>query len=282
MPNKSFIRSILIFSFFTLAVSAQTGQPERRVTLGVVNGKATSLPKPEYPAAAKAVRASGTVNVQVTIDEKGEVMSAEATSGHPLLRHLAQRSLGMPVTAKPFRARVTRRAPEPPMTLAFAFDISGSMGWAEDVLASMAWSFSHASTYVKGRSASVLFGSKVHALVHPGRTPEKVREFNAHDGMEDFVGAFAALDGALNLVRGDGVRLLTVISDGYFGAAGQARGTQKAIDRFVRSGGQVLWIGQEGTHFPDKVIRVEINTREVAKVPDVVTAALTTALRRAA
>ena len=115
----------------------------------------------------------------------------------------------------------------------------------------------------------MLFGSKVHALVHPGRTPEKVREFNAHDGMEDFVGAFAALDGALNLVRGDGVRLLTVISDGYFGAAGQARGTQKAIDRFVRSGGQVLWIGQEGTHFPDKVIRVEIDTREVAKIPDV-------------
>ena len=154
--------------------------------------------------------------------------------------------------------------------------------WAEDVLASMAWSFSHASTYVKGRSASVLFGAKVHALVHPGRVPEKVRTFNAHDCMEDFVGAFAALDGALDLVRGDGVRLLTVISDGYFGAAGQARGTQKAIDRFVRSGGQVLWIGQEGTHFPDKVIRVEINTREVAKVPDVVTAALTTALRRAA
>ncbi|MFI7744756.1 hypothetical protein [Kocuria rhizosphaericola] len=50
----------------------------------------------------------------------------------------------------------------------------------------------------------------------------------------------------------------------------------------ARSGGQVLWIGQEGTHFPDKVIRVEIDTREVAKVPEVVTAALTTALRRAA
>jgi periplasmic protein TonB len=56
---------------------------------GVVNGKATSLPKPPYPAAAKAVRAAGTVSVQVLIDEDGNVVSASATSGHPLLKAAA-------------------------------------------------------------------------------------------------------------------------------------------------------------------------------------------------
>jgi TonB family protein len=59
---------------------------------GVVNGKATSLPKPPYPAAAKAVRASGTVSVQVLIDENGSVVSANATSGHPLLRAAAEQA----------------------------------------------------------------------------------------------------------------------------------------------------------------------------------------------
>lgn len=53
---------------------------------GVLNGKATNLVKPPYPPAAKAVRASGAVNVQVTIDEQGNVISASAVSGHPLLR----------------------------------------------------------------------------------------------------------------------------------------------------------------------------------------------------
>ena len=53
---------------------------------GVLNGKAKNLAKPEYPQAAKAVRASGAVNVQVTIDENGDVISASAVSGHPLLR----------------------------------------------------------------------------------------------------------------------------------------------------------------------------------------------------
>jgi TonB family protein len=53
---------------------------------GVVNGKAVSLPKPKYPAAARAVKAEGSVSVQVLIDEQGNVVSASAVSGHPLLR----------------------------------------------------------------------------------------------------------------------------------------------------------------------------------------------------
>jgi TonB family protein len=56
---------------------------------GVINGKAKMLPTPKYPAAARAVRASGAVNVKVLIDEQGNVISAEAVSGHPLLRAAA-------------------------------------------------------------------------------------------------------------------------------------------------------------------------------------------------
>jgi TonB family protein len=61
----------------------------KTVSGGVLNGKATSLPKPAYPAAAKAVRAGGPVSVQVLIDENGSVISASAVSGHPLLRAAA-------------------------------------------------------------------------------------------------------------------------------------------------------------------------------------------------
>ena len=62
------------------------------VSDGVVNGKATSLPKPPYPPAAKAVGASGAVSVQVTIDEEGNVISAKAVGGHMLLRDAAERA----------------------------------------------------------------------------------------------------------------------------------------------------------------------------------------------
>jgi protein TonB len=63
--------------------------PPKTVSGGVLNGKATSLPKPAYPAAAKAVQAGGSVSVQVLIDESGHVVSASAVSGHPLLRAAA-------------------------------------------------------------------------------------------------------------------------------------------------------------------------------------------------
>jgi protein TonB len=64
-------------------------KPKAPISGGVLNGKATSLPKPAYPAVAKAARASGTVTVQVTIDENGNVISARAVSGHPLLQAAA-------------------------------------------------------------------------------------------------------------------------------------------------------------------------------------------------
>ena len=57
---------------------------------GVVNGKAISIPVPEYPPAAKAVRASGAVNVEIMIDTDGNVVEAKAVSGHPLLRQSAE------------------------------------------------------------------------------------------------------------------------------------------------------------------------------------------------
>jgi TonB family protein len=60
--------------------------PTRPVSKGVLNGQATSLPKPLYSATAKAVGAQGLVTVQVTIDESGRVISANAVNGHVLLR----------------------------------------------------------------------------------------------------------------------------------------------------------------------------------------------------
>jgi protein TonB len=57
---------------------------------GGLNGKAISLVIPPYPPAAGAARASGAVNVQVTVDEGGNVISASAVSGHALLRGAAE------------------------------------------------------------------------------------------------------------------------------------------------------------------------------------------------
>ena len=64
-------------------------KPKTIVSGGVLNGKAISKPQPAYPPIAKAARASGTVTVQIVVDEGGRVISASAVSGHPLLQQAA-------------------------------------------------------------------------------------------------------------------------------------------------------------------------------------------------
>jgi TonB family protein len=66
-----------------------TDKKPKMISGGVLNGQANSLPKPSYPPAARAVRATGAVTVEVTVDTNGNVVSASAVSGHPLLRAAA-------------------------------------------------------------------------------------------------------------------------------------------------------------------------------------------------
>lgn len=81
----------------TMATPTPTPKPTpkpipKKVSLGVINGKASRLVTPPYPPAARAVHASGAVNVSVSIDESGNVTSANAVSGHPLLRQAAEQA----------------------------------------------------------------------------------------------------------------------------------------------------------------------------------------------
>ncbi len=84
--------SVFCFSSIVFAQKKlQKVSPKLPLTVsgGIVNGKALKLVRPPYPMAARAVRAAGIVDVQVMIDENGDIISAEAISGHPLLRSAA-------------------------------------------------------------------------------------------------------------------------------------------------------------------------------------------------
>jgi TonB family protein len=59
------------------------------VSGGVLNGTAVYLPPPLYPDAAKRMRTSGVVTVDVILDETGKVVAANASSGPAILREAA-------------------------------------------------------------------------------------------------------------------------------------------------------------------------------------------------
>lgn len=67
--------------------ASPTGSP---VDVGVLNDRAINLRTPSYSQIAREMRASGRVQVQVLVDEKGNVNSAKAISGNPLLHSSAE------------------------------------------------------------------------------------------------------------------------------------------------------------------------------------------------
>ncbi len=73
----------------TRATETKSEPKGKTISGGVLNGKAINLPQPAYPPVAKAAKASGTVVVQVIVDESGNVTEAHAVSGHPLLQAAA-------------------------------------------------------------------------------------------------------------------------------------------------------------------------------------------------
>lgn len=67
------------------------GEAPKKVSVsgGVLQGSAIKKANPSYPPIAKAAKATGVIQVQITISEEGKVIGAEAISGHPLLRDAA-------------------------------------------------------------------------------------------------------------------------------------------------------------------------------------------------
>lgn len=84
------VKGKIVYNFVARPAAPTESTNGKLINGGVLNGKARSIPAPAYPAAAKAVAAQGAVNVQIVIDEEGNVVSATAISGHPLLRAAAE------------------------------------------------------------------------------------------------------------------------------------------------------------------------------------------------
>jgi Ca-activated chloride channel family protein len=100
-----------------LGLSVKKSEPKapadaKQITVsgGVLQGSATRKVQPAYPATARAARATGSVQVQITVNESGEVINAQVIGGHPLLRDAALQA------AKQWRFKPTELSGKPVKT----------------------------------------------------------------------------------------------------------------------------------------------------------------------
>jgi TonB family protein len=95
-PNNSFAERELIWSGeelgqFELIEDPPAPPPEPSPTPTPLSwADAITKAQPKYPAKAKRVNATGSVDVKVTISPEGRVTEAKAISGHTLLREAAE------------------------------------------------------------------------------------------------------------------------------------------------------------------------------------------------
>ena len=73
----------------TIPQAAQSDPTLVRKSGGVLAASAIHRVQPDSPPLAQAARITGSVVVEVTVDEGGAVIAARAISGHPLLKDAA-------------------------------------------------------------------------------------------------------------------------------------------------------------------------------------------------
>jgi hypothetical protein len=158
-----------------------------------------------------------------------------------LIQNKALESKGVRETAPAWRHKTRKHTDDPTLSIGIMVDISGSMSSAMESMATTAWVLGEAGRRIQARTAMVYFGSDVFPTLKVGQRLDKVSVYSAPDGTEKFGKAFKALDGALDLTYGTGVRLLVVVSDGHY--TGTETENAKETARLCKENGvAVLWI----------------------------------------
>jgi Mg-chelatase subunit ChlD len=152
----------------------------------------------------------------------------------------AQRAAGQLPTAQPWQQRATLPPHKPKLHLAVLVDVSGSMAAYAAPMSSAAWILAHAARRTDAVVTSIAFGETVTLLVPPHQRPARVLEMRAHDSYERFTEALKLADQLLNLRHRTTVRLLAVVSDGWYSSHIDA--AQRLITTVARTGCPVLWL----------------------------------------
>lgn len=158
----------------------------------------------------------------------------------------AQRQMRVEQTAKPFNAFKRAQTIHTQMRVGIGCDISGSMSAAQEPLAVARWVLADALHQVNGEVATVLFGNTAHGVQAPRERQRDIEVFQANGSSEDYIGGFSMLDSALDLIDGDGARLLVMITDQHFVRQDAAEYAEVTMDMCRKAGVAVIWLSVSG------------------------------------
>lgn len=168
--------------------------------------------------------------------------------GREALRRDAERAQGLLSKAEPWRHTKRKHMHTKPVVVGVMTDVSGSMGYAEQIVANFTYTIGLAGVHIGARTAAVTFGSRVLGTLKPGETPHEIRVVSACDGHEQFDKGLAALDGVLNLsYRNNDAKILFVFSDAELVIDGETNRALTRLRQLAMAGTTIVWVGM-GAH----------------------------------
>jgi hypothetical protein len=158
-----------------------------------------------------------------------------------IVQNAALKSRGVNQRVEPFRRTVRKHTDDPTLNVGIMVDISGSMGSAMNPMATTAWVMANAVNRIQGNCAMVYYGNDVFPTLKVGQKLSEVNVYSASDGTEKFSKAFSALEGALNLLHGNGAKLLVIVSDGEY-TSDETRNAKEIVAKCKEAGVAILWL----------------------------------------
>ncbi len=220
-----------------------------------------------------------------SITEIKSVLPAGRLKTRIAIQNSAMKSKGIHSQLPAWRQTKRKHNDDPTLTIGVMVDISGSMSSAMETMATTAWVLSEAGRRVQARTAMVYYGQDVFPTLKLGQKLEQVSVWSAPDGTEVFGRGFDALDGHLNLVYGEGVKMLVVVSDGQY-TSNERENAVNAMKLCSDNGVAVLWIEPKGTHGTASYIvgknGVVVSQLEVNEIANVIGKSATDALAKVA
>lgn len=178
-----------------------------------------------------------------------------------MVRMAADRHAKRMTTARPWRMTKRKKAHAKPLTVGIMTDTSGSMRWAEGIVAELAYTVAAAGHQIGARTAATTFGNKVSAVVKPGEIPSQIKTFPANGATEQFDWAAAAMDGMLHLrQRPNDLKVLIIVSDAELVRPGETERASQWVADWLAANTKVIWVGaakHRKEHYPAGVTWVE-------------------------
>ena len=156
--------------------------------------------------------------------------------GRAAVQRRVQESQGRVPTAKQWSGKAYDLTSDVPVTVGAAVDISGSMNALAEPLAVAGYVVGNAVEKAGGSYSQVVFGAEVTGVVKAGRKVRHVPYVYPSDPWENIKSAVLALDAELDLIDGEGVRILVLASDGMFVQPAQKAWADEWFPRMARKG----------------------------------------------